>query len=1080
MAGRLPLVGAQLQLAGMREYERDSNKVIKKTGFMSRAFGGMGTAGTRGGSMLIGALTGVLGPMGIVAAGALKIGKNILGIAASGGSLRGIQMVFDNLTQSYGINADILERLRASTKGAVTDFELMKQTNKALVGAGDEFGKMFGEKLPLLMAVSREAAKAQGQSVEFMFDSIVTGIKRSSPMILDNLGFQFSLAEANKKYAESIGKTTKELSKEEKQIALLNAVTEASQKLIEQTGGSLDTSAKQALAWGTSIKNVRDRMAVEWEPVLLSVMGLIGKPGAGAESITGAIIMANRAIVGKIIPAIDGFGDALSSFISGPGALFKDAVSAIGKTGFEDIWEGFASIFTSAKLPSFRFLGIQIKTALRPVLGNALAESISEGLVTAFAGIGKAFQNVKSIIGPIASAVGDVFAAFAGGAPGDFPWEDIFPPWLADVMYDISSAFEVVRSSITDVFTAFASGSPGDFPWEDIFPPWLATTIYGISTAFESIRDINFGGVFGSMFAGAKGAASGIDIGGMISGQFKTIQATIGPIAGLVANVFGEVGKAVSGVDFADVFTNLVSAIKKVFPVWLKMQKMLSPMGLIFTAIGKAGPNAFQNIWKSLAPVLGSMAMLIGNIVTLIYDIFLAVWPSVESVVTTAFEAITDVLAIFITSVIPILLDAFNVVLSWFNESWPMISEIFVSVFTIIAEVIDEVVGALAPFIVETFAGVVSWVNENWPLIASTIQIVLDAILDGVQFFVGKIEDLWKKHGKNITKIINALWAEVKNRINTAIKVVQALLKAIMLAIHGDWQGAWLSIQDAIVATWEGIKETIDNALIILKAVLSMAWENIKDSTKMAWDAIKVILSLEWAAIKLLAKLAWDGLKRILNDAWDAIEKNATEIWERIKTSLQGIWDSITGAAGDIWGSISQSLVEGLTAVANVIWNVGGGIRRAWDSIWSGFGSVVESIWDGVKETLARGVNAAINILNKMIEAANRIPGVDIPTIPPIILARGGILNRPTFVAGEAGAEVVAPLRDLLGMMSETVARTIQDMRSQSSIDLMGMGSTQIINNITNEGDEFNLETRSVMRDGGLQAEFQAMSMASI
>jgi len=1035
----------------MREFERDSDKALNKTGALSRAFGGMGTASMAGGRMLTGAFMGVMGPMGVVAAGAVDLGKKLIGMAASGGSLKGIQMTFDNLTASYGINADILDRLRSSTKGAVTDFELMKQTNKALVGAGDEFGKMFGEKLPLLMAVSREAAKAQGQSVEFMFDSIVTGIKRSSPMILDNLGFQFSLTEANEKYAASIGKTVKELSKEEKQIALLNAVADASAKLIEDTGGSMDTSAKRALSWGTELKNLRDRMAVELEPVLMSVMSLIGKPGAGAAGLTGAILGVTKAIVGKIVPAIELFGSKIESFKAGPLALLQKGMGAIGKTGFEDIWQGFASIFTGAKLPSFRFLGIQLKTALRPVVGNAMAESISSGVVKGLDTIGKAFFSLKDVIGTVVSSVKSVFSVVTSLADY-FIFTAQSTDWLNDSLMGIPKSLWPIAQAAGKV----------------------------IGSISEVMQGIDFGAVFGgvsSAVSGVAGAAGGIDFGGMISGAVKSLE----PLAGLVGNMFQEISAVASKVDFAGVFDAVMPAIKRVIAVFLKFNSMFSLSGLLFEGMKKAGPDAFDTIWNSFKPLMDNMMILIGNLASTVYNVFIAVWPTVESIVNTVFEAITEVIGIFIAEIIPLLLDAMNVVLTWVNASWPMIEEIIVGVFTVIATVIQSIIDAVVPYFLEKFQSMVDWTTENWPLIESTITIVLDAILALVQGVLDYLGDIWEKHGKSLSKIVDTVWKNVTIIIDTAIEVIQNVLKAIMLAIHGDWNGAWLAIQDALSAIWEGIKALISNALTFLKELLSLAWVAIESVARIAWSGIKLVLEAAWNAISSAGEAVWNTFASTMETIWTTMQETADRIWLAIEASLQKIWDSITGAASNIWSGINESLKAGITTASTIIGNAGQLITNAWGGIWNGMTSVVKTVWNGVISLLVKGVNSAIDIFNDMIDAANKIPGVNIGHISRIdptayFLAKGGILNRPTFVAGESGAEVVAPLRDLLGMMSTTIQDSLRNMRDD--VGLYGVGTTQIVNNNTYEGNEYNLETNSVTRAGGLASEFMQMQMS--
>jgi hypothetical protein len=75
-----------------------------------------------------------------------------------------------------------LEQLRQSTRGLVSDLELMKQATKA-----GTFGIGIGEMGQLLNFATRRAQET-GQEVDYLVNSIVTGIGRKSPLILDNLG----------------------------------------------------------------------------------------------------------------------------------------------------------------------------------------------------------------------------------------------------------------------------------------------------------------------------------------------------------------------------------------------------------------------------------------------------------------------------------------------------------------------------------------------------------------------------------------------------------------------------------------------------------------------------------------------------------------------------------------------------------------------------------------------------------------------------------------------------------------------------------------------------------------------------
>ncbi len=83
--------------------------------------------------------------------------------------------------QRFGNAAD-LEKLKASTKGMVSEVKLLQQA----IQAGN-FGIPIQE-LGDLFAFAQARARETGQEVDFLTQSIVTGIGRKSPLILDNLG----------------------------------------------------------------------------------------------------------------------------------------------------------------------------------------------------------------------------------------------------------------------------------------------------------------------------------------------------------------------------------------------------------------------------------------------------------------------------------------------------------------------------------------------------------------------------------------------------------------------------------------------------------------------------------------------------------------------------------------------------------------------------------------------------------------------------------------------------------------------------------------------------------------------------
>lgn len=96
-------------------------------------------------------------------------------------------------------------------------------------------------------------------------------------------------------------------------------------------------------------------------------------------------------------------------------------------------------------------------------------------------------------------------------------------------------------------------------------------------------------------------------------------------------------------------------------------------------------------------------------------------------------------------------------------------------------------------------------------------------------------------------------------------------------------------------------------------------------------------------------------------------------------------------------------------------------VLKTWNSIKSRTATVVADLKDRFTSVIEKILNNAITLLNKLIGTLNKIPGVNIKTIPKVKLARGGIVNNPgrgvNITAGEAGKEAVLPLENNTGWM---------------------------------------------------------------
>lgn len=218
------------------------------------------------------------------------LGAGIVSLASSAAPIAGVQAGFETLTSSMeGGSAAMLRALQDSSGGLITNTDLMQSFNKAAALVSDD----FAESMPDAMGYLSKVAAATGQDMGFMLDSLVTGVGRLSPMILDNLGIQVNLTEANEAYAASIGKTASELTQSEQQTALMNQVLE---KLAENTAG-MEGMSNPFEAFKVTMQNLKDEIGVQLLPVVAPLMEKFTELAQGLlPSLMGAV----EGVIGKL------------------------------------------------------------------------------------------------------------------------------------------------------------------------------------------------------------------------------------------------------------------------------------------------------------------------------------------------------------------------------------------------------------------------------------------------------------------------------------------------------------------------------------------------------------------------------------------------------------------------------------------------------------------------------------------------------------------------------------------------------------------------------------------------------------
>lgn len=285
MSGSASLGEAQVAIrATLDKLDGDLNSAKSRIGQVMGGIGkGLGTIGKVG----FGAFTATAGTAVTAIAG---VGIALGNMAKNAAQIEGLQNAFESLSGQAGTTGDdMLAALQKGSGGTVAARDLMESFNKAASLVSLE----FATDLPSAMELVSKAAAATGQDMGFLMDSLVTGVGRVSPMILDNLGIQVSLTEATEKYAEANGLVASELTKTEQQAAVQALTME---KLNEKYGAMesvYDTAGSKMQQMQASFQNAKDEMGMAFMPVLTSL----------ADALTG---LAND-LLPAIIPLVETF-----------------------------------------------------------------------------------------------------------------------------------------------------------------------------------------------------------------------------------------------------------------------------------------------------------------------------------------------------------------------------------------------------------------------------------------------------------------------------------------------------------------------------------------------------------------------------------------------------------------------------------------------------------------------------------------------------------------------------------------------------------------------------------------------------
>lgn len=384
------------------------------------------------------------------------------------------------------------------------------------------------------------------------------------------------------------------------------------------------------------------------------------------------------------------------------------------------------------------------------------------------------------------------------------------------------------------------------------------------------------------------------------------------------------------------------------------------------------------------------------------------------------------------------------------SDAMAKVGEVGEPIMTAFRNIAASLAEHLAPALeagIEKFKDMVTWIKQNEETVQTWVAVII-----GATTAIG-------------TFLLIISWGQIMTAAANAIKVVRTAMvtfNAVLLANPvGLVIAALAGLVAAFVYLWnnvEGFREFWKNAWNTIKSLANSAWSAIRKYFSDAWAAIKKT----WSAVTAYFRGIWSGIKSAFNsvkswfsqtfrNAWNGVKS----IWNGAKSFFSGIWSGIKGAFSSVGSWFGSTFRKAWSNIKSAFNSWGSFFSGLWGKVKSKFGSIGTSIGSAMGNAVKNGMNGAlakvqsainkgIGLINSAIRLANKLPGINVGTVPTISLprlARGGVLEKGQVgILEGSGAEAVVPLENNRAWLSK-VAEDLDELQMTkqpgSNIDIL-------------------------------------------
>ena len=456
-------------------------------------------------------------------------------------------------------------------------------------------------------------------------------------------------------------------------------------------------------------------------------------------------------------------------------------------------------------------------------------------------------------------------------------------------------------------------------------------------------------------------------------------------VAGLGTKLgFLEIKKGFLGIKTAFESFKALRAAEQLGGVAAKAGGIVTKVGPIVAIIAAIGA-AIYYVANNLEDVRAKIQKTFGDDGLRIFD---QIWASITMVgeaFKTAFAGVSTDLFSTLQQILPTLISTLQtaatsilpVIVQLITQIAPLLAQLITGILPVLGQLISAIVQVAGQLITAVLPVITELIAQLIPVITQIITSILPVIIDLVNMLLPLV-----------MQIVQAVLPVIIQLLNTLVPVVMQIIQAI-LPVFIELLNQLMPVIQTIVNSVLPVLVQVINALLPL-------FQTIIDAI------LPVFMQLLNALVPVIQTLA-SILSSVLGVALEAI----SGIVQGVMQVFQGLITFITGVFTGNW-------------------------RQAWD----GIKSIFSGIWEAIKSVAKGAVNGIISIINGIIGGLNKlkipdwVPGLGGKGINIPMLAKGSRNTPDTFIAGEAGPELItnAPGRTVF-----TAAQTKDIMAAQGA-----------------------------------------------